>query len=622
MFDFVTRPFDPSGFPARWSCGTWTEAHGWTYVLSDVAIFGAYLAIPVLIVLFLRGRKDLPFPKVGWLFVGFILFCGATHLIDAIIFWNPIYRLAAVMRFLTAVVSWATVFALIPTIPAAMTFRSPADLQREVEARTKELSEEREENARLAQMVRSAADAIVATDLDGRVLHANTAARLLYGHDVARRIRSEDLGDYDRLLRMVCRGERVSDVEVLRQTPAGELRVVSLTLSPLYASNGEVVGVTEIGRDLTERRQSERLFQATVEAAPSAMLLVNEQGRVVLTNGRATEVFGVEQEQLVGGTLEGLLPALKDVQLGELSQSELSSLAQSLKSGKGLSRLDIPVQVGLTAVTQNKQQYVLAAVSDVTEREAHAQALLEAHESLERKVAERTLALKQSNQDLEQFAYVVSHDLAEPLRMVASFTELLLEQAEQLDEDGRTFLSFAHDGAKRMQVLLADLLRYSRVGRGPLEAVTASLDRALDMALENLMLRVEESGAQVTRSPDPLPSVQGDLVQLTQLLQNLISNAIKFSGDSPPRVHVSVIEDKHALTLNVMDQGVGFDPGQGERIFEIFQRLHREQIPGTGVGLAICRRIAERHQGQISAQSIPGSGTTFEVIFPKIWRGA
>jgi PAS domain S-box-containing protein len=224
--------------------------------------------------------------------------------------------------------------------------------------------------------------------------------------------------------------------------------------------------------------------------------------------------------------------------------------------------------------------------------------------------------LKRSNVDLEQFAYVASHDLQEPLRMVVSFSELLAERYQgKLGADADEFIGYAVDGAHRMQVLVNDLLAYSRVGTRAKEFSAVDCEKILQTVLENLQKTIEEIGGQVTH--DPLPTIQGDETQLWQVLQNLVGNSLKFHGSEPPRVHVSAQEMKGEWQFSVRDNGIGIDPQQVERIFLLFQRLHgRTEYPGTGMGLAIAKKIVERHGGRIWVESEPGKGSTFYFSLP------
>ncbi|MCU4741721.1 sensor histidine kinase [Natronoglomus mannanivorans] len=244
----------------------------------------------------------------------------------------------------------------------------------------------------------------------------------------------------------------------------------------------------------------------------------------------------------------------------------------------------------------------------------HAKALEERNETLERtedRLEDAVAQLETSNERLEQFAYAASHDLQEPLRMVTNYLQLVESRyGDELDEDGREFIEFAVDGADRMRGMIDGLLEYSRVETqgDPFDAV--DLDTVLDDVLTDLQFKIEETDTEVTR--EPLPTVDGDARQLQQLFQNLVSNAIDYNGDEPPRIHVSATREGEEWTISVRDEGIGIDADDADRIFGIFQRLHSvEEQPGSGIGLALCERIVERHDGAIWVDSEPGEGSTF-----------
>jgi len=244
------------------------------------------------------------------------------------------------------------------------------------------------------------------------------------------------------------------------------------------------------------------------------------------------------------------------------------------------------------------------------------EALVEANTGLERKVEERTSELEQSNADLAQFAYVASHDLKEPLRMVTSYVQLLERRlGKTLDEESKEFMGFAVDGAKRMRGLIDDLLAYSRVGTKSKPFERVSSEEIVGAALQNLKIAIDESEAEVKLGE--LPDLIADPTQLTQLFQNLIANAIKFRGDKKPVVFVGAQKDGRQWKFSVRDNGIGIDKEYLEQIFLIFQRLHkRTEYEGSGIGLAVCKKIVERHGGKISVESEPGQGTTFSFGIP------
>jgi len=246
-------------------------------------------------------------------------------------------------------------------------------------------------------------------------------------------------------------------------------------------------------------------------------------------------------------------------------------------------------------------------------------------EVAERKRAEAALAshakdLARSNAELEQFAYIASHDLQEPLRAISGFLQLLEQRYRDLvDDKGQDYINRSVAAARRMQTLIRDLLQYSRVGTRGKEFGPVDLAGVLAVSLENLDAAVSESQAVI--SHDSLPTIQGDDTQLVQLFQNLIGNAIKFRGQDSPRVHVGASLNGDKYVFSVRDNGIGIDPKHADRIFLIFQRLHtRQEYPGTGLGLALCKKIVERHGGRIWVESEPGQGAAFHFTLPH--RGA
>ena len=383
-------------------------------------------------------------------------------------------------------------------------------------------------------------------------------------------------------------------------------------LSPLESVEG--ILVTAAIRDISVRKNAEKhlaqmegRYRGLLEAAPDAMVVVNPGGDIVLLNVQAENKFGYSRDELVGQKIKNIIPeGFAERLIADALRTAEDALAQQIGTGIELTgrRKDgseFPIEIMLSPLDSAEGILVTAAIRDITARKKAEMHLLHTVEELNR-----------SNEELGQFAYIASHDLQEPLRMVASYTQLLSRRYKgKLDADGDQFIAFAVDGANRMQRLIQDLLAFSRVGTKGQDLLDISSEDALQQALMNLCSALEESGAQVTH--DPLPPVQADETQLVQLFQNLVGNAIKYQSPGVPRVHVSAARNgAKKWIFSVKDNGLGIDPQYFDKIFGMFQRLHkREEFAGTGIGLAICKKIVERHGGSISVESQPGQGSTF-----------
>jgi light-regulated signal transduction histidine kinase (bacteriophytochrome) len=253
----------------------------------------------------------------------------------------------------------------------------------------------------------------------------------------------------------------------------------------------------------------------------------------------------------------------------------------------------------------------------VTGRTATVERLVAERQQTQAMLAQHAQELARSNADLEQFAYVASHDLQEPLRKVANYTELFAQRyAGQLDAKAEKYIGYIIDGTVRMQQLIQDLLVYGRVSRSVTAQECVHMDEIFHKVLATLELTIADTQAEVTAAP--LPTVRGNPTQLGQLLQNLIGNALKYRGSAPPRVHITVQRSPREWVFAVRDNGIGLDPQHAERIFGVFQRLHtREEYPGTGIGLAICKKIVEGQGGRIWVEATPGQGATFFFSLPQ-----
>jgi signal transduction histidine kinase len=304
---------------------------------------------------------------------------------------------------------------------------------------------------------------------------------------------------------------------------------------------------------------------------------------------------------------------------GEMKQEERRLLARRTEESEASARLTRTTIVAGDALALICLVFAgLAVQQEMLKRQRAEEGVRKINDELERRVIERTAELDRraaelarSNGELEQFAYVASHDLQEPLRMVASFTQLLERRyKDKLDADAKEFINYAVDGARRMQTLITDLLSFSRVGTQGKPMVATSCETVLKQVLGTLKLAIQESGAEITH--EEMPEVMGDPQQLGQLFQNLIVNALKFRGEHAPRVDIRAVRGDGRWKISVRDHGIGISPEHAERIFVIFQRLHtRTEYPGTGIGLAVCKKIVERHGGAIWVTPAPGGGSMF-----------
>ncbi len=386
------------------------------------------------------------------------------------------------------------------------------------------------------------------------------------------------------------------------------------------------VGVfVELSRNTALLRQqaevlgkAEQKFRSLLEAAPDAMIISAADGRIALVNSQVEVIFGFRRDELIGGNIRMLAPDWTASSGASAVLAGHMELWARRKSGH-----QFPVEISLSPLQTEEGLLVTTAIRDITERRLAEDSIRELNLTLEQRVAERTQellhsneALLQSNDDLNQFAYAASHDLQEPLRMVSLYSQMLLRRyGNKLDSDADEFISYIVGGAKRMEQLLRDLLAYSQTGsssEGPIYPVDCT--GAMQQVVLNLQASIEQNLAAVTW--DPLPVVHAHEIRVVQLLQNLVSNAIKYRSDAPPVIHVSAERCEGDWRFSVRDNGMGIDPEYAQEVFRIFRRLHGQDYPGTGIGLAICQRIVERYGGRIWLESDLGRGSVFHFTLP------
>ena len=386
--------------------------------------------------------------------------------------------------------------------------------------------------------------------------------------------------------------------------------VYQVFIFPYRDSEGSNL-IMEVQIDITELKRAQVRLSEQAELlrlAHDAILVIDWDGKVSFWNQGAEEIYQWQAEEAVGENVHELLKTEFPAPLDEIRASIQckgqweGELTHVTRSGQ---TVIVTSRWSLQHDNAGVPNTILEINRDITERKGAEAALAQASRDLTR-----------SNAELQQFAYVASHDLQEPLRMVANFTQLVAERyGPQLDDDAREFIAYAVAGANQMRNLIQDLLAYSRVGTQGRNFEPVDCNKALERAVSNLQVSVAENAAEV--SHEVLPVISADRTQLVQLFQNLVGNGVKFRGTDPPRVAVSAVRKDNEWVFSVRDNGIGIEPQYNERIFVVFQRLHRsETYPGTGIGLALCKKIVERHGGKIWVESRPGAGSTFSFSIP------
>lgn len=506
VVDFFVRLFDTSDWPPRWHCGKWTEFHGWLYIISDLLVWSAYFAIPFIIIRFIRKKHDARFIRLYFLFAAFILACGATHFFDAVTFWFPAYRVNALIRAITGVLSWITVFYLIKVLPVAFSLRSSHELEEEVE----------------------------------------------------------------------------------------------------------------------QRKKAEDKFRNFLERAPDGIIVVNEAGDIQLVNAQTVKLFGYGREEMIGKRIEMLIPQRYE-KMHPFRRFSFFDTSQSIEVAEGFEMFAIrkdgrefPVEMSLSPMETDEGVMLTASIRDVSEKKQLEKVIRETNITLERKVQQRTEELERKNKELEQFAYVASHDMQEPLRTTSSFVDLLRKQYRgKLDDNADRYLDYIVQSSDRMKVLIKDLLDYSRLGREK-EKRQVDCNAIIEQVRADLNKVIRENQAELRSGQ--LPLLDAFPTELKLLFQNLVSNSIKFRKPGiPPLIEISAMRANGGWEFAFKDNGIGIEPQYLERIFVIFQRLHnRTDYEGSGIGLAHCKKIVELHGGTIWVESEPGVGSTFYFTISEI----
>jgi PAS domain S-box-containing protein len=423
-------------------------------------------------------------------------------------------------------------------------------------------------------------------------------------------IHPDDNAIVEKHYRIIQEETGLHDLEYRIITKTGKTRWISHSCKPVYDQEGRYAGRSGNNRNVTERKkaeqalyESEESFRAVTENANDAIIVILGNGLHVFANRRASEITGYSFKEMATIGLKGYahpdeLPMLNEHIKKRLAGEDVPNQYETVivnKQGKA-----VPIEITAAKSLWQGQPSDIVVIRDITERK-HSQ------EALQKSIVD----LKRSNEELEQFAYVASHDLQEPLRMVSSYTQLIERRyRDKLDQDANDFINFAVDGANRMQRLINDLLDYSRVTTRGRKFEPVDVSSIIGQVFIYLQNRIEETHAIITQ--DDLPMINADEIQIQRLFQNLIDNAIKFRGKETPHVNISSYRENNFYVFTVSDNGLGIDQQYSDKIFQIFQRLNTSrEYPGTGIGLAICKRIVERHGGKIWFESELGKGTKF-----------
>ncbi|TGM56569.1 PAS domain S-box protein [Leptospira adleri] len=471
-------------------------------------------------------------------------------------------------------------------------------------------------------IVESTPNAILLVNKEGKIVYINAQTEKLFGY-----LKAELIGQIvEQLIPSRYRsrhpGFRNSFFDSPQVRPMGAGRdlfglkkngtefPIEIGLNPVPTADGTLVLASII--DITERKKAEERFRLVVESAPNAMILVNREGSISLVNNQTERLFGYEREELIGQKLEILLPNRFRNEHPELRSRFFSEPSvRSMGAGRDLFALrkdgaEIQVEIGLNPIDTDEGAMVLASIIDITERKIQESTLIRKNE------------LEAKNKELEQFAYLASHDLQEPLRTVSNYIQILQEDYEKtLDETAHGHLKTIDLATKRMSALVKALLMYSRIGRDR-KLIQVDCNVLMGEVVSDLESLILQSGAKITK--DTLPSLKVYEIEFRQLLQNLLTNAIKFRQKNLlPEVRVRAVQEGDLWKFSVQDNGIGIAPKYFDRIFFIFQRLHHESdYEGYGIGLANCKKIVELHGGKIWIESAPKLGSTFHFTIPNL----
>lgn len=621
MFELIRHIFQ-NDFMPHGHCYYWDKGILIPTVVGDLLTFLSYMVIPFLIWRFIKSRDDIRFSIIFKTFAVFIFVCGIGHLIEVINIWEPYYRLSAITKMLTGIVSVVTVFFLYKLFPKALKIPSISKLDRinlELNTKNNELAELNELYDETMKMVRLGHWHL---DLQSNDLFWSPVVYQIHELDPSQEVNVESAINFYHPEHIPVITELVEKTIETGEPFDAELKIITTKKNEVWVraigkaefENGKAVKLKGLFHDINDRKIRELELLANQSALKEAEEIAKlgswrwhrESGEHIWSDNRF-KILGYEPGQ-ISPSLNAVFETIHSddrervVEAITAATREKRNYEVTYKMKSLTGEEKVVIDKGLTWASKNTNDTgYFGIVKDITEQ-------YQKEKELERSL----ILLQRSNRELQSFAYVASHDLQEPLRVITSYLQLIeMSYSELLDDEGKQYIDSIVKASARMKDLINDLLIISRLETMQRDSVPLDLEVIMNNVLENLSLSIAESDAEI--SYENLPTILGDEGRIIRLFQNLIGNAIKFrKKDEKPKIEIEWTDLGSQYQFRINDNGIGIRKEFYERIFTIFQRLHtREEYDGTGIGLAICKKIVETHNSTIRVESEVGKGSSF-----------
>jgi PAS domain S-box-containing protein len=628
--EILRKLFGSEGFMPHGMCYLWNTRLIYLHVISDSLIALSYFAIPVILLWFVRKRRNVPFRWMFGLFGLFIVACGTTHMMEVWNLWHGDYWLSGIIKAITAA-AVATAILLVRVAPKAIGLPDLSDWVEANAALNQEVFKRRDIELNLrtseaayreqAELLDLTHDAIFVRDMEDKIIYWNRAAERLYGWpsaeacgQVARKLLQKRFPVSLDQIEAEVRARGSWEGEVVHHSRKGAEIIVSSRWALRTNSAGQPLSILESNRDITQRKDQEQKFRNLLESAPDAMVIVDRDGLVQIINAQTERLFGYSREELIGKPVEMLVPQRFHAEhVGHRSHYADSPHPREMGAGLELAGrrkdgTEFPVEISLSPLKTQGGTLISSAIRNVSDRRHAEEEIRKLNSVLRDRVAE----LNAVNKELESFSYSVSHDLRAPLRHIDGFARILKEEhGRELSQDGTRYLDRVLEAANHMGHLVDDLLNLARIGRREIAKQRVRLEDVVRQAIAELP--PETPARNIEWLIEPLAYAECDPGLMKLAFSNLLSNNAKSTRTRENAViEVGECESRGAPAYFVRDNGVGFDPRYADKLFGVFQRLHRqEDFEGTGIGLATVQRIIRRHGGEIWAEAEPDRGATF-----------